>query len=31
MTAGKSLLKDDIEQSLEFLDGFMIRRLAQTV
>jgi hypothetical protein len=31
MTAGKSLLKEDIEQSLGFLDGFMVRRLAQTV
>jgi hypothetical protein len=31
MTAGKSLLKADIEQSVEFLDVFMVKRLAQTV
>ncbi|KAL2125675.1 hypothetical protein VTJ04DRAFT_2040 [Mycothermus thermophilus] len=31
MTAGKSLLKSDIETSLEYLDGFMLGRLAQTV
>ena len=31
MTAGKSLLKSDIEQSLQFLDTFMVKRLAQTV
>ena len=31
MTAGKSLLKSDMEQSLEFLDQFMVGRLAQTV
>jgi len=31
MTAGKSLLKADIEQSIEFLDGFMVGRLQQTV
>ncbi|KAH7318230.1 hypothetical protein B0I35DRAFT_237799 [Stachybotrys elegans] len=30
MTAGKSLLKADIENSLEFLDGFMLRRIMQT-
>lgn len=30
MTAGKSLLKSDTDQSLQFLDGFMIGRLAQT-
>lgn len=31
MTAGKSLLSSNIEESLEYLDGFMVRRLAQTV
>jgi len=31
MTAGKSLLKADMEQSMEFLDAFMIGRLQQTV
>lgn len=31
MTAGKSLLKSDIETSLEFLDEFMVGRLKQTV
>lgn len=31
MTAGKSLLAPDIGESLEFLDTFMERRLAQTV
>jgi hypothetical protein len=31
MTAGKSLLKADIEQSVEFLYTFMVRRLAPTV
>ncbi|KAI0381402.1 hypothetical protein F5Y04DRAFT_280934 [Hypomontagnella monticulosa] len=31
MTAGKSLLKSDIETSLQFLDEFMVGRLAQTV
>lgn len=31
MTAGKSLLKSDIEQSLEMLDEFMAKRLAETV
>lgn len=31
MTAGKSLLEPNLEESLEFLDGFMVRRLAQTV
>lgn len=31
MTAGKSLLEPTIDQSLEFLDGFMVRRIAQTV
>jgi hypothetical protein len=31
MTAGKSLLRADMEQSLEYLDEFMIGRLAQTV
>ncbi len=31
MTAGKSLLKADIEQSLEYLDEVMTGRLAQTV
>lgn len=31
MTAGKSLLAPDTEESLRFLDGFMERRLAQTV
>ncbi|KAK6084492.1 hypothetical protein SCUP234_03281 [Seiridium cupressi] len=31
MTAGKSLLKSDLEQSLQFLDEFMVRRLTQTV
>ncbi|KAL2270675.1 hypothetical protein VTJ83DRAFT_46 [Remersonia thermophila] len=31
MTAGKSLLKSDIDTSLEHLDEFMLGRLAQTV
>ena len=31
MTAGKSLLKADMEQSMEFLDSFMVERLRQTV
>ncbi|KAK4444714.1 hypothetical protein QBC34DRAFT_474141 [Podospora aff. communis PSN243] len=31
MTAGKSLLKADMETSLEFLDAFMVGRLQQTV
>ncbi|RMZ72078.1 Indoleamine 23-dioxygenase [Pyrenophora seminiperda CCB06] len=31
MTAGKSLLKPSIEDSFEFLDKFMVRRLGQTV
>jgi hypothetical protein len=31
MTAGKSLLKADMEQSMEFLDQFMLSRLQQTV
>ncbi|KFA64304.1 hypothetical protein S40285_10373 [Stachybotrys chlorohalonatus IBT 40285] len=31
MTAGKSLLKSDLEQSLEYLDEFMVGRLMQTV
>ena len=31
MTAGKSLLKEDMEQSLQFLDAFMLGRLQQTV
>ncbi|KAK9416725.1 putative indoleamine 2,3-dioxygenase [Seiridium unicorne] len=31
MTAGKSLLKSDLEHSLQFLDEFMVRRLTQTV
>jgi hypothetical protein len=31
MTAGKSLLKEDMEQSLQFLDEFMLGRLQQTV
>ena len=31
MTAGKSLLKADMEQSMAFLDGFMVERLRQTV
>ena len=31
MTAGKSLLKADIEQSMDFLDSFMLGRLQQTV
>jgi hypothetical protein len=31
MTAGKSLLRADMEQSLEYLDEFMVGRLAQTV
>ncbi|KAK0658054.1 hypothetical protein B0T16DRAFT_426019 [Cercophora newfieldiana] len=31
MTAGKSLLKADMEESLEFLDAFMVGRLQQTV
>jgi hypothetical protein len=31
MTAGKSLLDPSLDASLAFLDGFMVRRLAQTV
>ncbi|KAL1836300.1 hypothetical protein VTJ49DRAFT_5324 [Mycothermus thermophilus] len=31
MTAGKSLLKSDMDTSLEYLDEFMLGRLAQTV
>ncbi|KAK3386457.1 hypothetical protein B0H63DRAFT_540340 [Podospora didyma] len=31
MTAGKSLLKADMEASMEFLDGFMLARLRQTL
>ena len=31
MTAGKSLLKSDMERSLGYLDEFMVGRLAQTV
>jgi len=31
MTAGKSLLKEDMDQSLQFLDEFMLNRLQQTV
>lgn len=31
MTAGKSLLKPGLDESLESLDEFMVRRLAQTV
>lgn len=31
MTAGKSLLKEDMDQSLQFLDEFMLGRLQQTV
>jgi hypothetical protein len=31
MTAGKSVLKSDMEQSMEFLDQFMIKRMGQTV
>ncbi|KAK4120434.1 hypothetical protein N657DRAFT_683543 [Parathielavia appendiculata] len=31
MTAGKSLLKADMEQSMQFLDQFMLGRLQQTV
>ncbi|KAK0658488.1 hypothetical protein QBC41DRAFT_351389 [Cercophora samala] len=31
MTAGKSLLKEDVDQSLVFLDQFMVGRLQQTV
>lgn len=31
MTAGKSLLKANMDQSLEFLEGFMNGRLMQTV
>ncbi|KAK4040495.1 hypothetical protein C8A01DRAFT_15655 [Parachaetomium inaequale] len=31
MTAGKSLLKADMEQSMQFLDQFMLSRLQQTV
>ncbi|KAF1840882.1 uncharacterized protein K460DRAFT_410277 [Cucurbitaria berberidis CBS 394.84] len=31
MTAGKSLLEPNIDQSLQFLDEFMVRRLSQTV
>jgi hypothetical protein len=31
MTAGKSLLKEDMDQSLQFLDAFMLSRLKQTV
>ncbi len=31
MTVGKSLLKDNMENSLKYLDEFMVRRLQQTV
>ncbi|KKY32254.1 hypothetical protein UCDDA912_g07795 [Diaporthe ampelina] len=31
MTAGKSLLKADMDQSLEFLEGFMTGRLVRTM
>lgn len=31
MTAGKHILKQDIASSIEFLDGFMTKRIAQTV
>jgi hypothetical protein len=31
MTAGKSVQKRDIEQSVPYLDEFMVKRLAQTV
>ncbi|KAI2623080.1 hypothetical protein GGR54DRAFT_35877 [Hypoxylon sp. NC1633] len=31
MTAGKSLLKSDTDESLQFLDNFMVQRLSQTV
>lgn len=31
MTAGKSLLKADMDQSMQFLDSFMLGRLQQTV
>ena len=31
MTAGKSLLKADMDESLDFLDGFMVSRLQQTI
>ena len=31
MTAGKSLLKADMAESIEFLDEFMVSRLRQTV
>lgn len=31
MTAGKSLLKPSLDQSLALLDEFMVRRLDQTV
>ncbi len=31
MTAGKSVLNPSIEQSLEFLDEFMVNRLTQTL
>ncbi|KAK0718467.1 hypothetical protein B0T26DRAFT_741428 [Lasiosphaeria miniovina] len=31
MTAGKSLLKGDMDESLQFLDAFMVGRLQQTV
>lgn len=30
MTAGKSMLSSDLEQSLEVLDEFMVTRLKQT-
>jgi hypothetical protein len=30
MTAGKSVLKGDLDASLGFLDEFMIKRIAQT-
>lgn len=31
MTAGKSLLKDNMDASLDFLDQFMVKRISQTV
>lgn len=31
MTAGKSLLRANLDESLEFLEGFMDGRLIQTV
>ncbi|KAI9707934.1 MAG: hypothetical protein M1820_004353 [Bogoriella megaspora] len=31
MTAGKSLLKSDVDTSLDLLDTFMVRRISQTV